>query len=53
MTNQQAEELIEVLTAIANELYEIKRKTSTTKPYEKAAIDDTKIYQFTKKKNNQ
>ncbi len=26
MTNQQAEELIEVLTAIANELYEIKRR---------------------------
>lgn len=34
-------------------LYEIKRKERTTKPYEKAAIDDTKIYQFTRKKNNQ
>lgn len=31
MTNQQAEELIEVLTAIANELYEIKRKIKYNK----------------------
>lgn len=48
--------LSEVISTVTNsdtKLYEIKRKTSTTKPYEKAITEETKTYKFTKKKNNQ
>ena len=48
--------LNEAINTISNtdaKLYEIKRKKSTTKPYEKTPTEKTKIYQFAKKKNNQ